>query len=395
MIKDSTTGAGSAYALVIDALAANGSRRSGHDWLCPAHDDRHPSLTVKPGDKGALIYCHSGCEREEITRALGLRVIDLVDNPNPGDSERSAFLASLADVRHRAQAYDWKYRGGRTDRDVFLCAVLAVMERSGKTTVALSQREASELSGVTNRTASASLTRQIVMRILHEEPPRDRTRVFTLNPDLLRDCSFKRVVTIDTYYLTTQKNEQSRNFFAPTEWGVMMGKPAVAVWSVLSDHQGQTVTEVAAISGVDKGTVSKSLRFKLSPRWAVQRGKVWFRGEDDPMSYNPDEDSFAGHIVANRKARYAIERKQDRERRKVTPEPAQWAETSDADCCNGCGTGYCYPDCCPGNYPWRTDGSKTLCDSCYQGIGSEHGQSRTKGDVREIPGVMRASRGGS
>lgn len=45
---------------------------------CPAHDDRHASLSVKWGDKGKVILnCHAECEYNDITKALGLGKRDL------------------------------------------------------------------------------------------------------------------------------------------------------------------------------------------------------------------------------------------------------------------------------------------------------------------------------
>ena len=99
---------------------------------------------------------------------------------------------------------------------------------------------------------------------------------------------------------------------------------------MLSNGQGFTLTSSGYL-GVSKGTVSRCLRIKLSPRWARQEGKLWFRGEDDPIAYNPEEDSYAGPIVAKRKAKHKRDREQDRERRKVTPEPVQ--ETGTCDVC--------------------------------------------------------------
>lgn len=41
--------------------------------LCPAHDDRHPSLSVAEGDGGkALLHCFAGCAYPDIINALGL-----------------------------------------------------------------------------------------------------------------------------------------------------------------------------------------------------------------------------------------------------------------------------------------------------------------------------------
>jgi 5S rRNA maturation endonuclease (ribonuclease M5)/DNA-binding transcriptional ArsR family regulator len=64
-----------------------GVRRSGKGWsaLCPAHDDRKPSLSISENRDGqVLLYCHAGCDRKAIVRALGLEMRDLF----PPKSER-------------------------------------------------------------------------------------------------------------------------------------------------------------------------------------------------------------------------------------------------------------------------------------------------------------------
>ena len=50
--------------------------------LCPAHDDRRPSLSIREADDGrVLLKCWSGCGAAEIVSALGLSLADLF----PGD----------------------------------------------------------------------------------------------------------------------------------------------------------------------------------------------------------------------------------------------------------------------------------------------------------------------
>ncbi|MGC8592348.1 hypothetical protein [Acidithiobacillus sp.] len=50
--------------------------------LCPAHDDKRPSLSVKEADDGkVLLKCWTGCGAAEIVNALGLSLSDLF----PGD----------------------------------------------------------------------------------------------------------------------------------------------------------------------------------------------------------------------------------------------------------------------------------------------------------------------
>src|SRR5437763_699797 len=54
-------------------------RRSGDGYvaLCPAHDDRHPSLSIAQGRDRVLLYCFRDCGIEAICEALGIRVSDL------------------------------------------------------------------------------------------------------------------------------------------------------------------------------------------------------------------------------------------------------------------------------------------------------------------------------
>lgn len=73
---------------VIDALAARGKKPRGNDggWaaLCPAHEDRSPSLSVGNGTNGdAVIHCHAGCSIDDILPALGLTKSDLFAGPPP------------------------------------------------------------------------------------------------------------------------------------------------------------------------------------------------------------------------------------------------------------------------------------------------------------------------
>jgi hypothetical protein len=52
-----------------------GVRKSGHRWkaLCPAHDDRNPSLSIWRDDDGEVcVKCFAGCATSEILKALGL-----------------------------------------------------------------------------------------------------------------------------------------------------------------------------------------------------------------------------------------------------------------------------------------------------------------------------------
>jgi hypothetical protein len=73
---------------VWSALEAIGSRRSGRDWQCPAHEDQKASLSVTEGRDGkAVLYCHAGCETEAVLAALRLDWPDLFPEGRNGKAE--------------------------------------------------------------------------------------------------------------------------------------------------------------------------------------------------------------------------------------------------------------------------------------------------------------------
>ena len=44
----------------------------GYQAICPCHDDKHQSLSVKDDNGKLLLYCHAGCSFESIIKALNL-----------------------------------------------------------------------------------------------------------------------------------------------------------------------------------------------------------------------------------------------------------------------------------------------------------------------------------
>lgn len=64
----------------IAAASGMSPRRSGQGFKvrCPAHEDRAPSLSVRPGEDGkVLLYCFAGCGLDDILAAAGLTLADL------------------------------------------------------------------------------------------------------------------------------------------------------------------------------------------------------------------------------------------------------------------------------------------------------------------------------
>lgn len=73
----------SAVDRVLDALGAADTRESGGQFMvrCPAHEDRRPSLAVRPVEGRALLCCHAGCEVQAVVDAAKLTMADLFDEP--------------------------------------------------------------------------------------------------------------------------------------------------------------------------------------------------------------------------------------------------------------------------------------------------------------------------
>lgn len=52
--------------------------RDGYLARCPAHEDHHPSLSIRAGRDGrVLVHCWAGCSTMEVLAALGLTWPDL------------------------------------------------------------------------------------------------------------------------------------------------------------------------------------------------------------------------------------------------------------------------------------------------------------------------------
>lgn len=57
------------------AQSLGGAKRDGASWrcLCPAHDDRDPSLSIAQKNGKLLVVCRAGCEQENVLAALRAR----------------------------------------------------------------------------------------------------------------------------------------------------------------------------------------------------------------------------------------------------------------------------------------------------------------------------------
>jgi AAA domain len=126
---------------VVDALLERLEhvKRRGAGWQarCPAHEDRHPSLSIGVGDDGrALVKCHAGCTVDAVLAALGLESRDLFPQDHRHDGAIvDAFPYHDADgrllfeavrfepkdfaLRRPNGAGGWVWNLGRTPRQVY------------------------------------------------------------------------------------------------------------------------------------------------------------------------------------------------------------------------------------------------------------------------------------
>lgn len=61
-------------------------KKTGADsWIacCPAHEDKHPSMTLREVEGKVLVHCFAGCPAHQILAAVGLTFADLFCEPLP------------------------------------------------------------------------------------------------------------------------------------------------------------------------------------------------------------------------------------------------------------------------------------------------------------------------
>src|SRR5262245_52855493 len=88
-----------------DALQRfTGLRRTRGGWVarCPAHRDRHDSLSLKiTDDEKLLVHDFGGCRTEDVVAAVGLTLADLCGDrpPRPPRSPRASTVTPLDEAR--------------------------------------------------------------------------------------------------------------------------------------------------------------------------------------------------------------------------------------------------------------------------------------------------------
>jgi hypothetical protein len=56
--------------------------------LCPAHDDRSPSLAIEDKSDMLLLHCFSGCETTDVLGAIGLTFADIMPDKAMGNFKK-------------------------------------------------------------------------------------------------------------------------------------------------------------------------------------------------------------------------------------------------------------------------------------------------------------------
>ena len=66
-------------------------QRIGNDRykaICPAHDDRSPSLAIKDDGGRLLLHCFGGCETSDVLGAIGLDFADIMPDKAMGNFKK-------------------------------------------------------------------------------------------------------------------------------------------------------------------------------------------------------------------------------------------------------------------------------------------------------------------
>ncbi len=74
----------------------------GFKACCPAHEDRRPSLSVKPGDVRIMLHCFAGCTEEAILSALGIQTTQPLFYEHRG--RRDELVAVRREPQHKPKS---------------------------------------------------------------------------------------------------------------------------------------------------------------------------------------------------------------------------------------------------------------------------------------------------
>jgi hypothetical protein len=82
---------------------------------CPAHPDRHPSLSISDGEKGVLVKCWAGCSLHDICSALGLTPKDLFYDALDTDPQQRKAAVMQREAQRREREREGRQLGRLLD----------------------------------------------------------------------------------------------------------------------------------------------------------------------------------------------------------------------------------------------------------------------------------------
>lgn len=108
-------------------------RKTGKDtWtaICPGHDDKSPSLSIKDTQEKILIHCHAGCDPVVIMGNIGLEIADLFHTvrprPRPDDPSIDELILMIAKADRDAGR-----RLSDAEKDIEAQAFMRQLKRNG------------------------------------------------------------------------------------------------------------------------------------------------------------------------------------------------------------------------------------------------------------------------
>lgn len=83
------------------------ARDGQYEDLCPGHDDREPSLSIRESEGKILLKCFAGCELIDILKPLGLKPKDLfLNSHSPGSKTQKKLVAAFSyEIEKGKEAY--------------------------------------------------------------------------------------------------------------------------------------------------------------------------------------------------------------------------------------------------------------------------------------------------
>ena len=94
--------------------------------LCPAHDDRNPSLSISEDNGTILMHCHANCSIDNICRSIGIESKHLFNNENKAQKP----LPPIKETTKEVERYNYSDENG----EILYYQKRLVYQQSGRKT---------------------------------------------------------------------------------------------------------------------------------------------------------------------------------------------------------------------------------------------------------------------